>query len=293
MTQRKLTESQKKNIAAIQFYKCANQPNKTLKGLENYKCLLWTKNDEYKGSFDESGYEIDHIDELSISKNDNVTNLQALCKGCHAVKTKRFLMNKNKIGNKNDYKKSLNNDDDDILITKCNASSKKFIRSKTKRPADSDTDESDDYDESDNDSDGTESDDNYAVKSNNIPVTKKNQSLFKNIFTGYSNKQLGHISIIVGSYAGGSKQKIINRIIKHVRSYYDLTDLMDKIDTHKKYLITCNNSIYGRTDCRHFHYTNESIIKKRSKKKYVKTYCEICDCNRVFYQSNNEFYEPK
>jgi 5-methylcytosine-specific restriction endonuclease McrA len=60
--------------------------------LEDYLCPLWKINDEnIKGSFDESGYEIGHITEFSINNNDNINNLQALCKSCNIVKTKRFL----------------------------------------------------------------------------------------------------------------------------------------------------------------------------------------------------------
>lgn len=42
------------------------------------------------GSFDESGYEIDHIFEHTKTQDDSDANLQALCKSCHSVKTRRF-----------------------------------------------------------------------------------------------------------------------------------------------------------------------------------------------------------
>ena len=83
---RNVSESIKKRVAGRHFFKCANRDNEIL----NYKCPLWQKNDETKGSFDESGYEIDHMSELSISGNNELSNLQALCKSCHTVKTKRF-----------------------------------------------------------------------------------------------------------------------------------------------------------------------------------------------------------
>lgn len=90
---RKLTESIKKHIVNKQHYKCANKPGANLKGLENYKCLLWKETDlGLKGIFDEAGYEIDHINEYCITRNDSDDNLQALCKSCHIVKTKRFMM---------------------------------------------------------------------------------------------------------------------------------------------------------------------------------------------------------
>jgi len=49
-----------KRIAGKQFYKCANKPNINLRGLRDYKCKLWQLTCDNKGSFDESGYEIDH-----------------------------------------------------------------------------------------------------------------------------------------------------------------------------------------------------------------------------------------
>lgn len=92
---RTLTEANKKFIAGKQYYKCANNPKTSLKGLENYKCPLWQKSDlTINGSFDESGYEIDHINEFSVCFDDSENNLQALCKNCHSVKSKKFLMNK-------------------------------------------------------------------------------------------------------------------------------------------------------------------------------------------------------
>lgn len=83
-----LKESTKKLVAGKQKYKCNNKSNSKI--IENYDCPLWSKND---GSFDESGYEIDHIVEFSISKNNDINNLQALCHSCHSVKTKRFFSN--------------------------------------------------------------------------------------------------------------------------------------------------------------------------------------------------------
>ncbi len=67
-----------------------------LNKLETYDCPLCNQLGENKGSFDEAGYEIDHIIEYSITHDDNDNNLQALCNNCHAVKTKEFMRNKNK-----------------------------------------------------------------------------------------------------------------------------------------------------------------------------------------------------
>ena len=78
-------------MAGKQYNKCANNPNTKVIGLDNYKCPLWqNKNNDIKGCFDESGYEIDHIIEHSLTQNDDINNLQALCKSCHTVKTNNF-----------------------------------------------------------------------------------------------------------------------------------------------------------------------------------------------------------
>jgi hypothetical protein len=87
------TEAQKKLIAGKQSYKCANKPDSQIPGIQTYACPLWQKHEsDNKGSFDESGFELDHIKELAISNDNSLDNFQALCKSCHAVKTKKFIM---------------------------------------------------------------------------------------------------------------------------------------------------------------------------------------------------------
>jgi len=88
-----VSESIKKQIAGRQFFKCANKPNSNLKGLEGYSCHLWLIEGENKGCFDESNWEIDHIEEKSIGGTNDTNNLQALCSSCHSLKTKRFKSN--------------------------------------------------------------------------------------------------------------------------------------------------------------------------------------------------------
>ena len=88
---RKLTEGKKKLVAGSQRYKCANKKDSNLPGLQNYNCPLWHNND---GSFDESGYEIDHKIEYSLTEDDSYENLQALCAMCHKYKTKKFIIDK-------------------------------------------------------------------------------------------------------------------------------------------------------------------------------------------------------
>jgi 5-methylcytosine-specific restriction endonuclease McrA len=91
---RTVTAAQKKFIAGRQFNKCANKPGANLKGFETYECPLWKRDDDHKGCFDQSGYDIDHIVEFSLTQNDTDDNLQALCKSCHSMKTKKFAMKK-------------------------------------------------------------------------------------------------------------------------------------------------------------------------------------------------------
>ena len=87
-----LSESIKKQIAGKQRFKCSNKPGSSLKYLNDYLCPLWRNGGD--GSFDEAGYEIDHIIEKSIGGNNDESNLQALCQSCHKLKTKRFLNDK-------------------------------------------------------------------------------------------------------------------------------------------------------------------------------------------------------
>lgn len=103
MKRASISPAKKNIIAGKQHYKCANKPKSNIPYLENYNCVMWIA---YNGNFDEAGYEIDHIKELSVSKDNSDKNLHALCISCHKVKTKRFLMNKTKC---NEYNLSGNN----------------------------------------------------------------------------------------------------------------------------------------------------------------------------------------
>jgi len=82
---RNISESTKKQIAGKQSFKCANKPGSNLRGLEGYNCIMWQYRD---GCFDEATYHIDHIVEHSLTQNNEISNLQALCLNCHTVKTK-------------------------------------------------------------------------------------------------------------------------------------------------------------------------------------------------------------
>lgn len=69
--------------------KCANIPNSNI--IQNYDCPMWKL---YNGNFDNSGYEIDHINEFSHTYDNSISNLQLLCVCCHKVKTNLFAKNK-------------------------------------------------------------------------------------------------------------------------------------------------------------------------------------------------------
>ena len=88
----KFSEFIEMRVAGRQRYHCANAPNLEINGLENYNCPMWAKKeDKDKGCFDESGFEIDYIEQNGETQNDGEENLQALCLSCYAVKTNRLL----------------------------------------------------------------------------------------------------------------------------------------------------------------------------------------------------------
>ena len=93
---RLVSEGLKKLVAGRQNYKCANKPFSNV--ITKYDCPLW-QNKTRRGIFGEEGYQIDHIVEHSISKDDSEKNLQAICLSCHSVKTKRFMLHKNFVKN--------------------------------------------------------------------------------------------------------------------------------------------------------------------------------------------------
>ena len=65
---------------------CSNHPNLPAIGCRGYICPLWKSNG---GLFDESGFQIDHIIEVTHGGSNELNNLQLLCPCCHSVKTKR------------------------------------------------------------------------------------------------------------------------------------------------------------------------------------------------------------
>lgn len=88
---RSLNKKVHDQIIKNQNNRCANSPFTSAIGVKGYRCLLWILNN---GIFDESGYEIDHIDEFCKGGKTDIVNSQALCPNCHSVKTKRFTKQK-------------------------------------------------------------------------------------------------------------------------------------------------------------------------------------------------------
>ena len=84
--------SKRKTISANVRYEllrtnqCANVPSLFAAGCKDYICPMWKSN---SGFFDESGFQIDHITEVSQGGDNTINNLQLLCPSCHSVKTKR------------------------------------------------------------------------------------------------------------------------------------------------------------------------------------------------------------
>ena len=74
----------RKEICAVTH--CANRPLNFAPGCKGYMCPLWKSG---SGEFDESGMQIDHIIEVKHGGTNDLSNLQALCPCCHAVKTRR------------------------------------------------------------------------------------------------------------------------------------------------------------------------------------------------------------
>ena len=88
---RYISEKVKKSVLEFQNYKCANNPDRPALNLHDYRCLIWIC---YDGTFDDSGYDFDHINEHSKTQDNSMSNIQALCPNCHRVKTKTFMKNK-------------------------------------------------------------------------------------------------------------------------------------------------------------------------------------------------------
>jgi len=89
---RYIPDYHKKIILDRQNFKCANYPGSNLFRIGNPICPLW-ESKRLKGRFNEAGFQIDHVIEFSLTSDNNLNNLQALCPSCHTIKTKNFQNN--------------------------------------------------------------------------------------------------------------------------------------------------------------------------------------------------------
>lgn len=106
-----LSENIKKIVAGRQKFRCANKPGSKLRGLNGCFCPMYQIPGN-AGSFNESGYDIDHIIEKHDHGSNHIDNLQALCPNCHAYKTRRYtskLHRRNRQKSLINYLKFLNN----------------------------------------------------------------------------------------------------------------------------------------------------------------------------------------
>jgi len=71
-----ISSERKLYVAGSQHFKCAGDPS---------FCPMWKLNG---GSFDISGFEIDHVEPWHKSYRNDRAILQALCHSCHALKTR-------------------------------------------------------------------------------------------------------------------------------------------------------------------------------------------------------------
>src|SRR4051812_17346312 len=80
-------------MADKQFFKCANKPGSNIEGLTEYKCPLWDKNDNTRGSFDKHEYKVDYkyrsLPENFETIEDFIDDSYVLCESCYIKAKKR------------------------------------------------------------------------------------------------------------------------------------------------------------------------------------------------------------
>lgn len=299
---RNVSESKKKAVAGKQFYKCANEPKSKVIGLTGYKCPLWAKPGKEQGSFDEAGYEIDHIVEHSISKDDKIKNLQALCKMCHTVKTKRFLRSNSDSESDSDYASdesdvlSSEEDESDVLSSEEDESdilsseednSREQSRSKqsltkTSKNKDSSLLKSEILviiiPESDIDTSSKYLRGDVPLNKN---ISKKEKKLFDDILSQLTIKQLTQLIRMTGVYTSRMIKNDYIYLISNANSIDCIKSLINKI-RNKQYMIQSNC-----TKSNHILFTNTFIgIDFNFTMK-----CHVCNKNHIYnYQEYNHFY---
>lgn len=260
---RKLSEVTKKKVAANQHFKCNNKPGSNLRGIGQYECPLWKIDGENKGIFDRSGYEIDHIIEWCLTQNDDITNLQALCRMCHGVKTSEFTLS-------NNIKKVKKNKPDNIItnFNNGNSSASRYI---------------------------------HKMKGSCILFAYNSFYIFNQEMNIWSESQKIQIVIYIIDFVSREIQKIIDRqkteerkikyiqiLKKYTNTKYieDLTklflvtikqnDMSQQIDNNKE-IINFKNVVYNLK-------TNE--IRKRIKEDYISK-CLDYDYNAIINEDIN------
>ncbi len=287
---RKLTESIKKQIAGKQLYKCANKPEKSQKGLEDYKCILWQL---YEGSFDECGYEIDHISEFSLHQDDDINNLQALCVSCHRVKTKRFMNKNNKINSVNNISVVNNNN---FYNNNDNVENNKNNNDKNDKK-----DYKDDKNVSKNDDNNEYNDYNDNCDINEYEINDINANKSKNIIIESTKKNISNQESIKG----------LNNFIKFQCNCCKKTfstkqqlnkHIINEVCINKKFSCEFCVSVFSskKTMMRHMKFICKNIKKKEGEndqnnnKNNIKDKkddeCEDFD-NKINYENNNINYE--
>lgn len=328
LKKRNVSEAKKRNVAGKQFFKCANKPGSKLDKLENYECPLWKKDND-KGSFDESGYDIDHIIEHALTQDDSIANLQALCKSCHSVKTKRFMIkdnvnNKDNVGNKdmNIYILPLINDDNINYVNNANIKKFKTILNGYCYLSKYDKNmQFQSYDNVDNNIKNIQlecsnniivsfMEDSSSLININIifnskrnKICKKNNDKFSDYLQQYTCKQLKEICRLFNIAKSGNKDDIINRIIEKVKSLADIMTITNNIKTQKyfvvcygEYCVNCENKFCNCERCkdtrkRHEYYTNNINVHEAIE--LISYNCEICNELLIFNKTQlplNDFY---
>lgn len=276
MSKRDVSEHIKKEVATSQYFKCKNEPGSNVNRLEQFDCPLWKKDNDTKGLFDEQGWEIDHNDEVCVTGDNSIKNLQALCIPCHRMKTLLFNIDKTEKGSElenkfiagKQYFKCANNN---LLNYKCPLWQK-------------------------NDNKGIFNNFSFHVIDSKAycqlcySVITNNNSGNKSVLNNLTIKKLQQLCMILNISRYGLKAEIINNVLC-TSTPDDISDIISEIK-NKKYFVRykANNLKY----CHQYH-TNKNLKKifvnsKCKGSRYDNVCCPTCNQKGSVYIYNNEFY---
>lgn len=88
---RHISDSTILKLLKKQDFKCNNNIEANLWGINDFKCPCWQLNNGY---LNPDLFEVDHVIEFAVKKDNSIDNLQILCVMCHTIKTKNFMKNK-------------------------------------------------------------------------------------------------------------------------------------------------------------------------------------------------------